>query len=143
MMNKTSELYHSNMLLQYAMVDPNFLKIAHFLKAWNNELAKGPNHWSKRLNNFTIYMMLIAFMQREKILPNLQALAKMNKHVIIQQLDTAPKECHYEFSFDAQNIHYLRKEDLEDEGLYRDYEMSSGEIVLKFFRFYALNFDPY
>ena len=71
MMNKTSELYHSNMLLQYAMIDYNFLKIAHFLKAWNNEIAKGKNHWNVRLNNFSIYLMLIAFMQREKLLPNL------------------------------------------------------------------------
>ena len=84
MMNKTSELYHSNMLLQYAMIDHNFLKIAHFLKAWNNKIVKGKKSKNKRLNNFSIYLMLIAFMQREKLLPNLQALAKMNQNIIIQ-----------------------------------------------------------
>ena len=46
------------------------------------------------------------------------------------------------FGFDAQNVHYLTKEHMDD-GLLKDYEMSSGEILLKFFRFYGLSFDPY
>ena len=45
MVNKTSELYHANMILQYAMIDSNFLKICHFLKAWNNDLVGGKQPW--------------------------------------------------------------------------------------------------
>ena len=68
MVNKISEVYNSNLISQYALIDNRFHKLAHIRKKWNNNVSENVN---ERLNNFTIYLMLIAFMQSEKMLPNL------------------------------------------------------------------------
>jgi DNA polymerase sigma len=52
------------------------MKLALFLKHWNKQ--NFPNR-QKRLNSFSIILMLIAFLQHRKILPNLQALATERK----------------------------------------------------------------
>ena len=59
MVNKTSEVLHSMLILQYSMMDSRFLKIVHILKQWNRCLSEKR---SSRLNNFSLYLMLIAFM---------------------------------------------------------------------------------
>lgn len=60
MVNKTSEVLHSMLILQYSLIDQRFLKIVQILKHWNSHLSERK---SKRLNNFSLYLMLIAFMQ--------------------------------------------------------------------------------
>jgi DNA polymerase sigma len=70
MVNKISEICNSSIILEYAKFDKRLEKIVHTLKAWNKSLNTNPQY---RLNNFSLYLMLIAFMQKEKILPNLQA----------------------------------------------------------------------
>ena len=68
MVNKISEVYNSQLISQYALIDNRFHKLAHILKKWNNKVSESVND---RLNNFSIYLMLIAYMQSEKMLPNL------------------------------------------------------------------------
>lgn len=72
MVNKTSEVLNSMLVLEYARLDERFHKLALFLKRWSKLTT---NDTFKRVNNFSIYLMLIALMQSEKCLPNLQALA--------------------------------------------------------------------
>ena len=72
MVNKTSEVLNSMLVLEYARLDERFHKLALFLKRWSKQTT---TDMFKRVNNFSIYLMLIALMQSEECLPNLQALA--------------------------------------------------------------------
>jgi len=54
--------------LQYVKLDFRFQILIHTLKAWNREISKDPR---KKLNNFALSLMLIAYMQSEGYLPNL------------------------------------------------------------------------
>ena len=70
--NKVLEICNSKLIGAYGEYDIRFLKLALYLKAWNK--MHFPDKM-KRLNSFSIYLMLIAFLQSRGILPNLQALA--------------------------------------------------------------------
>ena len=52
MVNKTSEVLHSMLILQYSMMDSRFPKIVQILKQWNRCLSEKR---SNRLNNFSLY----------------------------------------------------------------------------------------
>lgn len=68
MVNKVSEIFNSKLIAKYCQIDEKFVKIVHYLKVWSKNSDK--DHF-RRLNNFSLYLMLIAFMQKLKILPNL------------------------------------------------------------------------
>lgn len=68
LVNKTAEIKNSHLLMQYVEMDSRFQAITHTLKAWNRALSNDP--W-KKLNNFTLSLMLIAYMQSQGYLPNL------------------------------------------------------------------------
>jgi DNA polymerase sigma len=68
MLNKVSEVHQSNLILQYALISPEFVKLAIYLKLWNKTLGDVQS----RLNSFSITLMLVAFMQNINLLPNLQ-----------------------------------------------------------------------
>ena len=70
--NKTLEVLNSQLICTYGAYDVRFIKLALFLKAWNKQHFRDK---MKRLNSFSIYLMLIGFLQHRSILPNLQALA--------------------------------------------------------------------
>ena len=70
MVNKISEIENSGLILQYSLIDERFRKLIYILKTWNNNIS---NKDYDRLNNYSIYLMLIAYMQSQKMLPNLQA----------------------------------------------------------------------
>lgn len=70
--NKVLEIMNSKLIHAYSSFDERFLKLALYLKQWNKE--NFPNR-QKRLNSFSVILMLIAFLQHRKVLPNLQALA--------------------------------------------------------------------
>mmetsp|Transcript_7984 Transcript_7984/g.11169 ORF Transcript_7984/g.11169 Transcript_7984/m.11169 type:complete len:117 (-) Transcript_7984:582-932(-) len=70
--NKTLEVLNSELVRTYGACDVRFIKLALLLKTWNKR------HFPdkiKRLNSFSLYLMLIAFLQHRGVLPNLQALA--------------------------------------------------------------------
>ena len=69
LINKTTEVINSQLVLAYGQYDVRFIKLALFLKAWNKSRFTDK---MKRLNSFSIYLMLIAFLQHKEILPNLQ-----------------------------------------------------------------------
>lgn len=77
-MNKRSEVLNSLLLLEYAQFDHRFHKLAVYLKHWNNNQHIKKTH---RINNYSLVLMLIAYMQHIQILPNLQIFAKVNKMV--------------------------------------------------------------
>jgi len=70
--NKTMEVLNSQLVCAYGCFDVRFIKLALYIKAWNK--LRHPDKM-KRLNSFSIYLMLIAFLQMRGILPNLQARA--------------------------------------------------------------------
>jgi DNA polymerase sigma len=55
MVNKISEIHNSNLLLHYAMLEPKFHKVCIYLKSKNYKKEN-------RLNNYSLYLMLIAYM---------------------------------------------------------------------------------
>jgi DNA polymerase sigma len=66
---KIVDLYNTKLIRTYALIDHRFVKIALILKDWNK------NNFSdkqKRLNSYSITIMLIAYLQHCKILPRLQ-----------------------------------------------------------------------
>ena len=69
MVNKMTEVLNSHLVMAYGQYDVRFIKLALFLKAWNKSRFTDK---MKRLNSFSIYLMLIAFLQHKGILPNLQ-----------------------------------------------------------------------
>ena len=83
MVNKISEIENSGLILNYCLIDERFRKLIYILKSWNNHIS---NKDFDRLNNYSIYLMLIAYMQKEKILPNLQAKANLNFKMGISSL---------------------------------------------------------
>lgn len=86
MINKTCEIHNSLLIKEYCDMDKRFHKIMLFLKKWNNGLS---SHNFDKLNNFTIGLMLIAFMQREKMMPNLQAMSQ--NHINLMRTESVTK----------------------------------------------------
>ena len=56
--NKILEVINSNLINSYSLFDQRFLRLAVVLKAWNKQHFPDKK---KRLNSFSIYLMLIAF----------------------------------------------------------------------------------
>lgn len=77
--NKTLEIVNSSLVNTYASYDVRFVKLALVIKTWNK--VRFPDKM-KRLNSFSLYLMLIAFLQDKGILPNLQALAPKQEATI-------------------------------------------------------------
>lgn len=64
-------------------MDERLRKLIYTLKTWNNHIS---NKDYDRLNNYSIYLMLIAYMQSQKMLPNLQANSGSNPKMGISSL---------------------------------------------------------
>lgn len=66
--NKTLDAYNSALIRTYALIDSRFHKLALILKDWNKASFKDKK---TRMNSYSIVLMLIAYLQYEKILPKL------------------------------------------------------------------------
>lgn len=64
--NKILDVYNSMLIQTYAKLDQRFHKLALVLKYWNKE--RFPER-TKRLNSYSIVLMLIAFLQKYDVLP--------------------------------------------------------------------------
>lgn len=71
--NKVLEVINSQLIGAYGSYDERFAELALYLKTWNKQRFTDK---MKRLNSFSIYLMLIGFLQHKKIMPNLQMRAK-------------------------------------------------------------------
>lgn len=67
--NKPLEMLNSHLIYMYCTMDERFRKVAMVLKSWNKRLS---NEKEKRLNSFSVYMLLLAFMLSEKYMIDLQ-----------------------------------------------------------------------
>ena len=67
MVNKTCEVMNSSLIFEYSRIDSRLLKLIYVLKEWNHN----PRSVFNKLNHFSLIIMLIAFMQTEKMIPNL------------------------------------------------------------------------
>ena len=66
--NKILDLYNSKLLHTYSLIDSRFHTLALILKAWNKKAM--PDN-QRRLNSYSIVIMLIAFLQSKDVLPHL------------------------------------------------------------------------
>lgn len=69
MVNKTLEVITSQLILEYCKLDSRFYKLSLLLKKWNEHLVKGDS--KRKLSGYCLDLMLIAYMQSERMLPNL------------------------------------------------------------------------
>jgi len=67
--NKHLELQNSLLIAKYCELDYRFRQAAIILKTWMKLTNEDKN---KRLNSFSMYMLLLAFMIYKKYIPNLQ-----------------------------------------------------------------------
>lgn len=67
--NKVVDLYNSQLLRTYTLIDRRFHILSLILKDWNKK--KFPDK-IKRMNSYSIVLMLIAFLQLKHVLPRLQ-----------------------------------------------------------------------
>ena len=103
MVNKYSEHQNSLLIKSYTNLDIRCLKLIQILKVWNKGLTK---EVFNRLNNFTIYLMLIGFMQKEKFLPNLQLFAKSHLWIVKHQIQVTYKDTSINIR-DGHNVHFI------------------------------------
>ena len=66
--NKVVDPFNSKLLLTYSMLDRRFHALALILKDWNKRKFKDK---LKRLNSYSIVLMVIAFLQSKEVLPKL------------------------------------------------------------------------
>ena len=66
--NKPLEIMNSQLIHSYCMVDSRFHKVALVLKNWNRAID---SEKSRRLNSFSIYLLLLAFMLEKRYMINL------------------------------------------------------------------------
>jgi DNA polymerase sigma len=74
--NKVLDLYNSQLLRVYALLDERFHMMALLIKSWNKK--RFPSKID-RLNSYSIVLMIIAFLQFEEILPRLQLMSEESK----------------------------------------------------------------
>jgi DNA polymerase sigma len=67
--NKIVDPFNSLLIQTYARLDSRFLKLALILKYWNKKTFDKMG--SNKLNSYSIVLMLIAFLQKEDVLPSL------------------------------------------------------------------------
>ena len=70
LVDKILELMNTELIRRYCLQDERFRRTALVLKAWNRGLADK----NKRLNSFSIYILLLAFMLHKHMLVNVQRL---------------------------------------------------------------------
>ena len=69
-LQKIVDVYNTQLIRTYALIDERFVKLALILKEWNKLNFKDK---FKRLNSYSITLMLIAYMQHCNVLPRLQS----------------------------------------------------------------------
>ena len=65
-LNKVVEPYNSSLLLHYALYDRRFHQLALIVKAWHKKHFLDPK---TSLNSYSLILMLIAYLQEQKVLP--------------------------------------------------------------------------
>ena len=68
--NKICEVYNSHLINTYARIEKRFVDLSLLLKAWNKKSFKDR---TKRINSYSLNLMIIAFLQNYKLLPYLQS----------------------------------------------------------------------
>ena len=59
LVDKVLEIMNTDLIRVYCEQDERFMKVALVLKAWNRNLSSDK---SSRLNSFSIYILLLAYM---------------------------------------------------------------------------------
>ena len=81
--NKVLEVLNSQLIQTYCLMDDRFRKVALVLKNWNKSLNSDKH---KRLNSFSIYLLLLAFMLHKRYMINLQS------HLPRQEVEISQKK---------------------------------------------------
>ena len=69
LVNKVLEMRNSQLIFTYCHLDARFRKLSMVLKNWQKSIS--PDSKAQRLNSYSIYLLLLAFMIEKQYLPNL------------------------------------------------------------------------
>ena len=73
------EVFSSRLIKAYVNLDERVQQLILIIKYWNKNVLRNEPY---RLNSYSLTLMVIAFMQHKKILPNLQQNAHLNPIMI-------------------------------------------------------------
>ena len=121
-------------------MDQRFRKVALVLKNWNRCISSKKE---KRLNSFSIYILLLAFMLEHKYMINLQAeapqTAPLQVKVHTDRATTTKITTYVDFLTDINTIDKVMEEKLIKNEL-RYQKRTAADILVHFFKFYLFQF---
>ena len=131
--DRQTEVTTSNLMKQYFDMDERLKKLVIFLKNWIPEESKGVKEYTmmgisdrilgRKFNDLSIKCMLTAFMQKQKLIPNLQKrVLKINKNEypgIIESIEEQNMRNHIRRSLDRTgidrvNTHFYNIEEMQN-----------------------------
>ena len=139
-----SEVFNTQLISQYSALDERLVKIIIYLKHLNSAYKLLPG-MKRVLNNYSLCLMVIAFFQRKKLLPNLQVFNLRLPEVSIQQIHDQNKQKQYKYPINTQFLHAA-------DFLHGDWfttkfpiqpELSVGQLFIDFLDFFADYNNPY
>lgn len=71
MVNQTVEIYNSYLLYTYTQIDERFSQMVLLMKSWSKKNTFQATEPQMKLSSYSITLMILAFLQHLKILPNL------------------------------------------------------------------------
>ena len=88
LVNKYLEILNSQLIGKYCELDKRFREAALVLKHWMK--LTDPDK-SNRLNSFSVYMILLAYMIHKKYLPNLQQQKGSERQILTYEIQCKAK----------------------------------------------------
>lgn len=130
--NKVVEIQNSRLISAYALHDMRFRKLAMLLKVWNKNFFPDKR---KRLNSYSITLMLLAHMIALEILPPQARLLNWEEPLVVEY-EQQGREFNY-----SSSCNVALREEIPPECARSDVTHSEAEILISFFAFYAFEFD--
>jgi DNA polymerase sigma len=83
MVNKFLEIINSQLVRAYCLLDYRFRQVALVLKQWMHTQS---GKKSDRLNSYSCYLLLIAYMIKKKYMPNLQRQDGISERILTVEI---------------------------------------------------------
>ncbi|TNV79896.1 hypothetical protein FGO68_gene5834 [Halteria grandinella] len=138
--NKVLDPYNSKLIQTYCLYDIRFHQLALILKKWNKSHFKDN---TKRINSYSITLMLIAYLQHIKILPYLQQLPVQRQEICYFKHVFKGKAYQFGYNMKTDIAFETNPESIEKGFRDKEREQIKVEILLAgFFDFYLETFQP-
>jgi len=131
--NHVLELYNSTLIYNYCLFDRRFHMLALYLKEFNKTCFPDPTF---RLNSYSVVLLLLAFLQKEDVLPNLQE--GVPPKIITYQIQHRNTSNEGSISFKATtNVAFKNFKEAE----HSRSGITIGELLIRFLHFYLFEYD--